>query len=184
MSEKLSDFQSKAEKTLAHVRQDIGQLRTGRSSTSMLDSVIVEAYGTKMKLNELASLSAPDPGLLIVSPWDKSLLPSIEKAIASANLNLNPVVDGDIIRIVVAPLTEERRQEYVKQLHQKIETGRVMMRNIRADIRKDIEALKGEAGVSEDDIESDMESLDEEFKRVNLQLDQMAEVKEKELLAI
>ncbi|MFH2021987.1 MAG: ribosome recycling factor [Patescibacteria group bacterium] len=184
MPDTLTDFGSKAQKTLAHVKQDVGQLRTGRSSTSMLDPVVVEAYGTKMKLNELASLSAPDPGLLIVSPWDKSLLSSIEKAIASANLNLNPVVDGDIIRIVVAPLTEERRLEYVKQLHQKIEAGRVMMRNIRSDVRREIEALKGEAGVSEDDIDFDLENLEAEFKKVNLELDKISEFKERELLAI
>ena len=182
MPDTLSDFEIKAQKTLAHVKQDVGQLRTGRSSTSMLDPVLVDAYGAKMKLNELASLSAPDAGLLIVSPWDKSLLPSIEKAIASANLNLNPVVDGEIIRIVVAPLTEERRLEYVKQLHQKIEAGRVMMRNIRSEVRREIEDLKGEAGISEDDIDSDLENLEAEFKKVNQELDLIAKTKEQELL--
>jgi ribosome recycling factor len=182
MPDTLSDFQKKAAKTLDHVKQDIGQLRTGRSSVQMLDPVVVEAYGAPMKLVELASLSVPSPDLLVVSPWDKSLLSDIEKAIASAGLNFNPIVDGDIIRIVVAPLTEEKRKEYVKLLHQKIEAGRVMLRNIRSEVKRETEDMKGDAGISEDDIEQELDMLTEQFKEVNVTLDEISQSKERELL--
>ena len=107
-------------KAFEHVQQEVRTLRTGRASADILDPVRVEAYGSSMRLVEVASVTAPDATLLVVSPWDKSLVGAVEKAIASAGLNLNPVVEGQIIRIAVPPLTQERRQEMVKLLHQKL----------------------------------------------------------------
>lgn len=184
MAYDFTPIQLKLQKSLDHVRSDIAPLRTGRSSVQLLDPVRVEAYGTNMSLNEVASISAPDPQLLIVSPWDKSLLTAIEKAIASAGINLNPIVDGDIIRIVIAPLTEEKRKEYVKLLHQKIEAGRVMVRNIRTDGKKEIEQQEGTAGISEDDVKFELDQLEEEIKSTLSKLDSLAESKERELLQI
>src|SRR5260221_10242111 len=111
MSFDFQQFTQKADKTLQHIREDIALLRTGRASTQLLDPVSVEAYGTMMRVHELANLSAPDPTLLVIAPWDKSVLGNIEKAIMSSGLNVQPVVDGDIIRIAVPPLTEERSEE-------------------------------------------------------------------------
>lgn len=184
MSYSFSDFQTRADKALAFIRHDISQLRTGRASVQMLDIVSVEAYGTRMKVNELANVSVPDPGLLLISPWDKSVLANIEKAIATSGLNLHPVVDGQIIRIVVPPLTEERRKELVKLLHQKIEAGRVMMRNVRAEIKKEIEDQEDQAGVSEDMIEADLETLEKKVKEAMEKIDHLASEKEKELLTV
>lgn len=174
----------KLDKALEHVRRDIATLRTGRATTQMLDPVVVEAYGAKMKIHEVASVQAPDPSLLVVSPWDKSLLEAIEKAIASADLNLNPVVDGDVIRIAVAPLTEEKRKEMVKSLAKKIEAGRVMIRTLRTDAKKEIESQEGTDGVSEDDIAQDVDSLEELIKEYNAKLDDMYASKEKDLMTV
>ena len=176
------EFIQKANKTIQHIKEDVSTLRTGRASVQLLDSVTVEAYGTKMRVHELANVSAPDPNLLLVSPWDKSLLSTIEKAIASSGINLHPVVDSDIIRIVVPALTEERRQDMVKLLNQKIQNGHIMLRNVRGDIRKDIERLVDEAGVSEDEIKGDLAELDKKFKEFAAQIDQMSSDKTKELM--
>lgn len=179
-----SDVTQKFEKTIAHLQQELGSLRTGKATPSLLDSVLVDAYGTKMRVNELANVSAPDPNMLIVSPWDKSLLETLEKSIASASLNLNPIVDGDMIRIVVPALTEERRKEMVKVLHQKIEGGKVMLRNIRTDAKKEIEDQDGSEGVSEDDIKAEIEELDKMVKEYTVKLDELAKKKETDLMTV
>lgn len=174
----------KLDKALEHVRRDIATLRTGRATTQMLDPVMVEAYGARMKINEVASVQAPDPTLLVVSPWDKSLLEAVEKGIASADLNLNPVVDGDVIRIAISPLTEEKRKEMVKSLAKKIEAGRVMLRTIRTDAKKEIEAQDGTDGISEDDIAQDVDSLETVIKEYNAKLDDIYASKEKDLMTV
>jgi ribosome recycling factor len=184
MAYDFNDFQQKALKTMDFIRTDIATLRTGRASSQMLDAVRVEAYGSMMKMNEVGNVSAPDPSLLVISPWDKSLLPAIEKAISTAGLNLHPVVDGAIIRIAVPALTEERRKEMVKLLAQKMEGGRVMLRNVRGDIRKEIEKMKDDGGVSEDDIKKDLQELDKKVKDFMDQIDKMSVEKEKELMTV
>jgi ribosome recycling factor len=184
MSFDFSNFHTKSQKAIDHVQNDIASLRTGRATVQLLDPVLVQAYGTGMKITEVAQVSAPDATLLVVKPWDQSIMGSIEKAIAAAGLNLNPVVDGEIIRIVVPPLTEERRKEMVKLLHQKIESGRVMLRSIRADIKKDVEDQEGEANVSEDDIRREVEQLNKLADEYMKKLDTIADHKEAELLTV
>ncbi|HYD35418.1 MAG TPA: ribosome recycling factor [Vitreimonas sp.] len=179
-----TQFQTQAQKALDHFKQELATLRTGRAHSQLLDSVRVDAYGTKMMINEVANVSVPDSNLLTVTPWDKSLLSAIEKAIASAGINLNPVVDGDMIRIVVPALTEERRKEMVKVLHQKAESVRVMLRSVRTDTKKDIEKQKGTSGVSEDDIKKEVETLEKKTKEFLDQVDQLVTVKEKDLLTV
>ncbi|HPR14223.1 MAG TPA: ribosome-recycling factor, partial [Candidatus Woesebacteria bacterium] len=126
----------------------------------------------------------PDPQLIVIKPWDKSLLPAIEKAIQLAQLNLNPIVDKDLIRVPVPTLTTERRQEMVKILHQRAEEGRVMLRQIRADIRKDIEKQEGEAGISEDDLKANFTELDDLVKEYMEKIEELVKSKEKDLLTI
>lgn len=180
----LSDFDSRVQKIVDHIIQDISSLRTGRAHSALLDPVTVEAYGTKMKINELAAVSVPDPTMLVVSPWDKSLLESIAKGIQISGLNLNPIVDGDIIRISIPALTAERRQEMVKLLSQKIEAGKVMVRNLRGDVRKEIESQKGQDGVSEDNIKAWQEELDKKVKDTEQKIDELKKKKETELMTI
>jgi ribosome recycling factor len=126
----------------------------------------------------------PDATLLVVKPWDKTIIEEIEKAIASADLNLNPVVDGDLIRISVPPLTQERRQEMVGLLHKKIESFKVMLRAARTEIKKEIENLTGTENVSEDDIHDYLEELDNLTQQFMAELDQLATRKEEELITV
>ena len=184
MSFDFSDATIRLEKALDHVGRDIATLRTGKATAQLLDPVVVEAYGSRMKITELATVQAPDASLIVISPWDKSVLANIERAIASAELNLNPVVNGDVIRIQIAPLTEEKRKEMVKILHKKIENGRVMLRSLRTDAKKEVEAQKGTQGVSEDDIAFDLQRLDELIKEYMTKLDTISAAKEKDLLTI
>jgi ribosome recycling factor len=179
-----STFNELVDKAITHVTRDLATLRTGRASTQMLDPIMVEVYDSEMKIGELANASAPDPNLLVIKPWDTSILDKIEKAIASSGLNFNPVVDGDIIRIAVPPLTEERRKEMVKLLYQKIEGGRVMLRSIRTEVKQDIENQEGEANVSEDDIRRDLKKLDELTQKKIDEIDKLAKDKETELMTI
>ncbi|MDQ5951363.1 MAG: ribosome recycling factor [Patescibacteria group bacterium] len=184
MSYSFTDFEEKIGKAIDHVRREVGMLRTGRASADILDSVSVEAYGQRMKLTEVASISVPDATLIRISPWDKSLIGAIEKAIAGSDLNLNPVVDGDIVRIAIAPLTEEKRKEMVKELHKRVEQGKAMLRDIRTKAKQEIEGQKGKDGVSEDDIEAELEELEERQKKATDQLDTLAAAKEKDLLTL
>lgn len=184
MSIHRNSYLEKFEKALLHGQDGFATLRTGRASAQLLDGVFVEAYGTRMALHEVASISAPDTQLLVVKPWDKSLLGEIEKAIQLAQLNLNPIIDGEIIRIVVPALTQERRQEMVKILHQKEEEVKVMFRSVRSDVRRDIEKQEGMAGVSEDDITAEVEELDEVVKEYVTKLEEVVAAKERELMSI
>lgn len=179
-----SDFDAEIQKAYTYVSKELSTIRTGRASVQMLDSVVVEAYGTHLGIMEVAQVSAPEPTLLVVSPYDKSQLEAVEKAIRSAGLNVQPVVDGDIIRIAIAPLTGERRQEMVKLLYQKIEHARVLIRSIRTKFKKMIEAQKDSDGVSEDDIQADLDSLDQKIKDALAKLDAMRDVKEKEITTL
>ncbi len=185
MSFNFKDFHTDAAKTVEHFRQTVGMLRTGRASADMLDTVMVEAYGTRMRLVEVASISVPDATLIVITPWDKSLIKAIETAIATTHdLELNPVVDGQIIRIPVATLTEERRKEMVKLLHKRAEESKVMMRSVRTTTKKEIESAEGNEGVSEDNIRADVENLEVELKKYMDQIDAITTQKEKELMTI
>jgi ribosome recycling factor len=178
------EFDEKISKAIEHVRREVGMLRTGRASADILDSVTVEAYGQRMRLTEVASISVPDATLIRVSPWDKSLLGSIEKAIAGADLNLNPVVDGEMIRIAIAPLTEEKRKEMVKELHKRVENGMALLRDVRAKTKREIEDQKGKDSVSEDDIEAELDDLEAKQKKAVELLETLAAAKEKDLLTL
>lgn len=179
-----SSHREKFKQVLEQTQKEISHLRTGKASVQLLDEVAVEVYGSRMKVSEVATISVPDTSLLVITPWDKNILPDIEKAIVASQLNLSPVVDGEIVRVPVPSLTTERRQEMVKILHQKAELGRVMTRSVRTDVKKEVEAQKGEPGVSEDDIKYQLEELEEITKEFIEKIDQTVEKKEKELLTI
>jgi ribosome recycling factor len=179
-----SNFKQKLDEIIEHAKKDIATLRTGKASIDMLDPVKVEAYGNMMAVNELANVSTPDPNLIIIRPWDQNVLENIEQAIHKAGLNLNPVVDGEQIRIVVPSLTKERREEMVKQLNQKIESARIMIRNARTEAKNEIDEMKGEPGVSEDDIHRDHEQLNQIVQEYNQKLDKIEEHKQQELMSM
>ena len=179
-----SNFKTKLNQIIEHLQQDISFLRTSKASTKMLDPIKVHAYGAVMAINELANVSTPDNNLIVIDPWDKNLLEDIEKAIQKSSLNLNPVVDKEIIRIVIPSLTEEKRMELVKQLQQKVESTRAMMRSARTEAKGEIEDLEGEAGVSEDDIHRDLEELDKIMGQFEKQMEDIQEQKKQDLLSL
>jgi len=143
--------------------------------------VKAEVYGSQMALKELASISAPDLHQIVISPWDKSLIEAIAKAISSADLNLNGVVDGDIVRINIPSLTGETRQQLIKLVKKKIESAKVMVRQVRAEAKKEIEAQKDDGGVSEDEIHNQLSELQKSVDDCEKKLDEMGKVKEEEL---
>ncbi|MBI3879729.1 MAG: ribosome recycling factor [Verrucomicrobia bacterium] len=184
IDEILMDTEEKMEKTEQHVVQEFSGVRTGKASPSLVENVMIEAYGSNMRLKELASISAPESRMLLVTPFDQSNLKAIEKGIQSAGLGLNPAVQGRFLRIVLPDLSTERRQEFVKLCKRQSEEGRVA---IRAERRQAIEALKktkGTAGVSEDNIkdaETEIQKLTDRFiGKIDAHLSQ----KEKEIMTV
>ena len=167
--------------------QDLSLVKTGRAKPSLIEQVMVEAYEgqPRMKLVELASISSPDPNQLVVKPWDQSVLEQIEKALAKAtDLSLSPVVDGDIIRIKIPPLTEERRRDYVKLVKQKLESGRVLLRQARHRVKEQIDDRKGSADVSEDDMRRAVENLNKLTDEYSKKIEELGKAKEAELMRI
>ena len=136
---------------IEHVRRELGGVRTGRASVNILDTVHVDAYGSSMPLNQVASLSIPEPSLIIAQPFDPSLMGAVEKAIRNANLGLNPANDGKVVRIPVPPLTEERRRELSKLVHKYAEEGRNGVRQIRRDANDRLKKLLKDSKISQDD---------------------------------
>ncbi len=138
------------EKVLKFFEKDLVSLRTGRASTALIENILVDAYGQTVKLREVAALSAPDPRLLVIQPWDKSLLNSIQKGIMVSDLGINPAVDGEIIRLQLPMMSSERREEFVKVLAKKTEEAKTQIRNVRKDFHNKIRDAKEEKEASED----------------------------------
>ena len=167
---------------LEHVRREFGGVRTGRASVTILDAVHVEAYGSHMPLNQIASLSVPEPTLIVAQPFDPSLMGAIEKAIRSANLGLNPTNDGKVVRIPIPPLTEERRRELSKLVHKYAEEGRNGVRQVRRDANDKLKKLLKDHQISEDD---ERRGLDEVQKITDghiAAIDELQKKKDGELL--
>jgi ribosome recycling factor len=177
-------IRQKFNKVLEVVGEDMETVRVGGAKPSLVENLSVEAYGTRMKLMEVASISAPDLSQLVIQPWDKGLIHAIEKGFAESDLHLTPNVNGDIIRIIFPPMTEEKRLDLAKLIHQKLESGKMLLRQARQDLKEDIEHQKGQAGVSEDDIEAELTELEKETEEFNHKLEEMARLKEAEVMKI
>jgi ribosome recycling factor len=159
-----------------HVRRELGGVRTGRASVNLLDSVHVDAYGAQMPLNQVASMSIPEPSLIVAQPFDPSLLGAIEKAIRTANLGLNPANDGKLVRIPIPTLTEERRKEMSKLVHKFAEEGRNGVRQVRRDANERLKKLLKDSKISEDD---ERRSLDEVQKITDQHVTMIDEIQKK-----
>jgi len=145
------DLQHKMEVSVEHVKKEFAGLRTGRATSALLEPIVVDAYGSKMPLNQVASVSVPEPRLLSVSVWDKGLAKSVEKAIREANLGLNPMADGTLIRVPIPPLTSERRAELIKVAHKYAEHARVSIRNVRRDGNEVLKKMEKDHVISQDE---------------------------------
>lgn len=174
---------SKMGQALEHLENELMKVRAGKASPSMLDGITVEAYGSQMPINQVASLSTPDSRSLMIKPFDKGTLADIEKAIFAANLGYTPQNDGETIRINIPPLTEERRKDLAKQIHAEGETAKVSLRNIRKESNDSIKKLK-DTDLSEDmlrDGESEVQNITNGF---GTRIDKLVEAKEKDLLSM
>lgn len=179
------EMRRKSEQVLSLVKDDLAMIRSGRAQPQMVEKVMIEAYpGTRLPLQELASITAPDPHLLMIQPWDSSVVKQVAAGLSSSDLKLNPVVDGQVIRISLPALTQERREDLVKMVKQKLEGGKEMLRDVRNDTKREVDGQKGKPGVSEDDIYSWHEELQKIHDDYIAKLEAMAEVKEKELREI
>ena len=174
----------KMEHVIKYFKEELGHLRTGRANVNILDGVKVDYYGTPTPLNQVATLNTPSHDLIVISPWDKSIIKQIEKAVIEANLGLNPSNDGDSIKIPIPPLTEETRKNLVKKAHNIAEENRIKIRNIRHDKRNIIKKMEKDGGISEDDIEKALKHLQEITDEYIKKIDSILEKKEKELLKV
>ena len=184
LKETFAQLRTRMEKAVEDFRKELAAIRTGRASVHMLDSVSVDYYGTAMPLNQIAQVHAPEAQLITVQPFDPSSLGAIEKAIRSADLGLNPMNDGKLIRVPVPPLTEERRRDLVKRLHKVLEDHRTAIRNIRRDGNELIKKALKDKKITEDDERRSLDEIqkltDDEIKK----MEDMGKAKEKEILEI
>ena len=180
----LAEARGRMEKAIEHLQTDLASVRTGRASPSLVERLPVEQYGTEMPLNQLATIAAPEARLLTISPWDKSSLGAIEKAIRKSTLGLNPSNDGTVIRIAIPPLTEERRRAMVKIVHDKVEQGRIAIRNIRRDAMSQAREFRDEKMISEDEERRAEGQIQELTNKFVAQADQLGKSKEQDLMAV
>lgn len=180
----LSEARSKMEDAIEAMRREFATVRTGKASPALLDTVRVDAYGSKMPLNQVATVHTPESSMIVVQPFDKSLLGEIERGIQMSDLGLNPSNDGNIIRIPIPPLTEERRREFAKVLHKMAEEGRVSVRHARKAARDSIQDLVKAHEIGEDDGHRQLDDVEKLTQKFTDQIDSMLKSKEEEVLAI
>ena len=180
----IEDLRKELEGTLTALRRDLTRTRTGRATTGLLEGITVEYYGTRTPLNQLAGLSAPEPRLLVIQPYDKSALAQIERAILQSDLGLVPVNDGKILRVPIPELTEERRRELVKHVRKLAEDYRVSARNHRRDAIDLLKALEKDKDITEDDLRRSQEKVQDVTKTYIERIDQILKGKEDEIMEV
>ncbi len=182
ISDLLTEAEHKMEQATEHVTSEFSTVRTGRANPQLLQRITVEYYGSPTPLQQLASISVPEPRMLVVQPFDKSTVNDIERALQTSDLGLNPSNDGNVIRIAFPPLTEERRKDLIKLVRNMAEEGRVAVRNLRRHSKSDMEAMHGE--ISDDDIRRGEEELQKLTDRYVERIDRLLSHKEDELLEV
>lgn len=179
----LSKFQSSIDRCIEHVVEDLSQIHTGRATPELVEGVTVEAYGTQSPIKSVGSINAADSRSLVIQPWDKTLLDTIAKAISSSSLGFQASVEGEMVRVRIPDLTAERRQEFVKVMKEKIEDGRISVRNVRQTAMKEIdEAVSG--GVSKDVADRNRSEIEKIVKGANEKIEELRVGKEKDLMTI
>ncbi|MBD3380694.1 MAG: ribosome recycling factor [candidate division Zixibacteria bacterium] len=176
--------EDRLKKSLDAVRQQMATIRSGKASTSLLDGVKVEYYGQMTPLNQVATVSAPEPRLIVIQPWEKTIVDEINKAIQASNLGLNPQVDSQIIRIPIPPLSEERRKDLVKHIKDLGENGKIAMRNIRRDANDELKKAEKAKDISEDQMHDGIKAVQDLLDDYIKKVDEMMESKEKEIMEV
>jgi ribosome recycling factor len=180
----LAQAKTRMEKAVEDFRKDLAGVRTGRANTALLDGVRVDYHGTPMPINQLGTMSVPDPSMIMISPWDPTAVPLIDKAIRVSDLGLNPTSDGKVLRVPIPALTEERRKDLVKMIHKVLENHRTAVRNIRRDIKEHVEKLEKEKKISEDEKKRALDELEKLTHTETKKVEDLSAAKEKEVLEI
>ena len=180
----MNDADGRMSKALDALRRDLTSIRTGRANPSILDRVMVAYYGTNSPINQVASISVPESRMLVIQPWDKGSIPAIEKAIMKSDLGVTPSNDGQVIRIALPQLTEERRKQMVKIVHQQTEDAKVSIRNVRRDAITNIKELMNEKMISENDERRGEHQVDELTKKFTDEAEKIGKAKEAEVLEV
>jgi len=183
-NEFIKKHQEEIDKAIEHFKSEVASLRTGRANPAMVENVFIEAYGAKTPLIQLASISVPEARTIRIEPWDKSIIKDIEKGINAADLGVQAVIDGNIIRINIPAMTEESRQELIKLLKERHERAKIAIRNIREDIKEAIVEAERKNELTEDDKYNYVEELDKAIEDWNSKLNELAEAKEKEIMTV
>jgi ribosome recycling factor len=172
------------EKAVDDFRKELATLRTGRANASILDSIRVDYHWTPMPVNQLGTVAVPEPTLLVISPWDPSVVPLIDKAIRSSDLGLNPTNDGKVVRIPMPSPTEERRKEIVKHLHKVLENHRTAVRNIRRDVKEAIDKMEKEKKISQDEQKRGLDEMEKISHAETKKIEDLSAAKEREILEL
>lgn len=180
----LNDIRSRMKKSVGTLKEEFAGLRTGRASSSMLDPVMVDAYGSQMPINQVATVSAPEARLITVQVWDKSMTAAVDKAIRESGLGLNPASEGTLIRVPLPELNEERRREITKVAHQYAEQARVAVRHIRRDGMDILKKLEKDGEMSQDEMHSQSDQVQKATDEAVAQIDEMLATKEKEIMQV
>ncbi|KEO82965.1 ribosome recycling factor [Tumebacillus flagellatus] len=178
----MKSLDERMEKALSNVKREFSTIRAGRANVSMLDRVQVEYYGSMMPINQLANVSVPEPRQLVITPWDKGSLAAIDKAITKSDLGITPSNDGNVIRLIIPALTEQRRKDLVKQVKGLAEDGRVAVRNIRRDVNDSLKKLEKE--VSEDEIRREQDKVQAATDKTIAEIDKLLSAKEAEIMEV
>ncbi|MGI6686619.1 MAG: ribosome recycling factor [Bacillota bacterium] len=180
----LQEAEEKMNKTLDVLKKDYASLRAGRATPALLDKIQVDYYGALTPVNQMANINVPEARLLVIQPWDKSTIPAIEKAILKSDLGLNPSNDGNVIRIGIPQLTEERRKELVKVVRKKAEEARVAVRNVRREVNDMVKELEKEREVSEDESKRGLDEVQKITDKFVKKIDDVMNTKEKEIMEV
>ena len=178
------DAERRMQKAVEALKQDITSIRTGRASSALIERITVDYYGTPTPINQVASISIPEARLLVIQPWDRKMLIDIEKAIQKSDLGINPNNDGQVIRLAIPPLNEERRRDMVKTLHKKLDEHKVAIRNVRRDAQDKLRDREKKKEVSEDELKRSTERLQKLTDRYIDEMDKVGKTKELEILEV
>src|SRR6202795_5169530 len=182
--EAIAAGRTRMEKAVDDFRKEIATLRTGRANAGLLDSIRVDYHGTPMPVNQLGTMTTPDPTMIVIAPWDASVVALIDKAIRTSDLGLNPTNDGKVVRVPIPSLTEERRKDMVKHLHKVLENHRTAVRNVRRDIKEAIEKLEKEKKISEDERKRSVEELEKLTHSETKKIEDLCALKEKDIMEV
>jgi ribosome recycling factor len=178
------DAERRMQKAIEALKHDLGSIRTGRASSTLLERILVDYYGTPTPINQVATVTVPEARLLVIQPWDKKMLVDIEKAIQKSDLGINPNNDGQVIRLNIPPMNEERRRDLVKTLHKKLDEHKVAVRNVRRDVQDKLRDREKKKEVSEDELKRSTDRLQKLTDRYIDEMDKVGRGKEQEILEV